>query len=240
MWVWKKYIYRILEFFVQDVDVIGVDISRKMMRLALEIAKKKNLKSKVSYVVCDAENLPFRDTSFDLILCYDLLEHLPNPSLCIKEFGRTLLKDGHVIIYTLNRNYKYTFDWLLERIFYKWLQKRRIKVGHFPEKYLNINELNSMLSKNHMYSVKIIPMHCFVTGIWDIYILPLISNLKYRKKENGKRESAIKNANSFQRLIKFLIAYISYALKIFSLMDRPLEKRFLSAGFFIFSYKIDN
>ncbi|MEM3829259.1 MAG: class I SAM-dependent methyltransferase [Conexivisphaerales archaeon] len=205
MWVWKKYIYRILEFFVQDVDVIGVDISRKMMRLALEIAKKKNLKSKVSYVVCDAENLPFRDTSFDLILCYDLLEHLPNPSLCIKEFGRILLK-----------------------------------VGHFPEKYLNINELNSMLSKNHMYSVKIIPMHCFVTGIWDIYILPLISNLKYRKKENGKRESAIKNANSFQRLIKFLIAYISYALKIFSLMDRPLEKRFLSAGFFIFSYKIDN
>jgi len=45
----------------------------------------------------DAENLPFRDGSFDMIVCTEVLEHLPNPSQAITEISRCLAKDGVLI-----------------------------------------------------------------------------------------------------------------------------------------------
>jgi len=58
-------------------------------------------------------------------------------------------------------------------------------------------------------------------------------------------DELLKRAISFSAICKildarasFVIYYISRTLKFLSLLDRPLEKRFLSAGFFIFAIKL--
>lgn len=50
-------------------------------------------------IVSDIVNIPEADGSFDAILCSEVLEHVPNPSFVIKEFGR-LLKPGGTLILT--------------------------------------------------------------------------------------------------------------------------------------------
>ena len=72
--------------------MVGIDISKKQ----IELARKKNANKKnVSFLVADAENLDFPDSSFDVILSYGLLHHLPNPEKAIKKSLKFLKKGGH-------------------------------------------------------------------------------------------------------------------------------------------------
>lgn len=49
-------------------------------------------------IVSDIINIPCADKSFDVILCTEVLEHLPHPELAIKEFSRLLKQDGCLIL----------------------------------------------------------------------------------------------------------------------------------------------
>ena len=53
-------------------------------------------------VVCDAAELPFKDGSFDAILCRELIEHVPNDSALLYEIRRVLKSDGWLFITTPN------------------------------------------------------------------------------------------------------------------------------------------
>ncbi len=50
------------------------------------------------HVFADAQQLPFADASVDNILLLDVLEHLPQPELCIDEIARILKLHGHCIL----------------------------------------------------------------------------------------------------------------------------------------------
>jgi ubiquinone/menaquinone biosynthesis C-methylase UbiE len=50
-------------------------------------------------IVSDIVAIPRPDASFDAILCTEVLEHLTDPALALKEFGR-LLKKGGILILT--------------------------------------------------------------------------------------------------------------------------------------------
>ena len=41
-------------------------------------------------VICDAHDLPFRDNSFDAIICQAVLEHVADPYRCVDEIYRVL------------------------------------------------------------------------------------------------------------------------------------------------------
>lgn len=49
-------------------------------------------------IVSDITNIPEPDASFDIILCTEVLEHLPNPVIAISEFSRLLKKGGQLLI----------------------------------------------------------------------------------------------------------------------------------------------
>ncbi len=53
--------------------------------------------SQLDYV-CDAAAIPVEDGSFDAILCTEVLEHVPEPILVLKEIGRILRLGGHAFI----------------------------------------------------------------------------------------------------------------------------------------------
>jgi ubiquinone/menaquinone biosynthesis C-methylase UbiE len=49
-------------------------------------------------IVSDIISIPMPDSSFDAIICIEVLEHLPHPIQAIKEFSRLLKPNGHLII----------------------------------------------------------------------------------------------------------------------------------------------
>jgi ubiquinone/menaquinone biosynthesis C-methylase UbiE len=64
-------------------------------RTTLDIDPSKN-----SDVVGDAHALPFKDGSFEVVVCSEMLEHANNPQTVIEEIRRVLKTDGLVVLTT--------------------------------------------------------------------------------------------------------------------------------------------
>ena len=73
--------------------VYGIDISKK----SIEIAKKRL--DRVVQIDMETENkLPFKESSFDLIIFGDVLEHFRDPLSVLNNIKDYLKKDGQIII----------------------------------------------------------------------------------------------------------------------------------------------
>jgi SAM-dependent methyltransferase len=80
-----------LEIARKYFDTYGVDISK----FAVGRAKHTDRLSKLC--IGSATNLSFADGHFDVIVCFDVLEHIRNPQIVLKECHRTL-KEGGLLI----------------------------------------------------------------------------------------------------------------------------------------------
>ncbi|MBQ4358623.1 MAG: methyltransferase domain-containing protein [Proteobacteria bacterium] len=76
-----------------NIILNGIDIATNM----LDIARKRNL-SHTTFTEGDAEQLPYEDNAFDLVLCCSSFHHYPNPDQAISEFRRVTRPGGKVII----------------------------------------------------------------------------------------------------------------------------------------------
>jgi len=85
-----------LELFKRGFEVIGVDISKEM----LKIAKKKFPKS--FFIRADAYKLPFKKETFDLVLSITMFEFIKKPEEVLKEIYKILKPGGELIIGTMN------------------------------------------------------------------------------------------------------------------------------------------
>lgn len=83
------------------IEFYGVDISPKAIKEAEDYKQKIELKN-CFFTVGNAERLGFKDDSFDIVVCTEVLEHLPNPNETLKEIYRVLKLGGVAIITTPN------------------------------------------------------------------------------------------------------------------------------------------
>lgn len=81
-----------------DAKFTGIDLAEKM----IEVAKKKVQRENVEFLVGDAENLPFKDNSYDVIICKESIHHYPAPEKFFSECSRVLRNNGRLIIVDMN------------------------------------------------------------------------------------------------------------------------------------------
>nr|QNO41769.1 ubiquinone biosynthesis O-methyltransferase, mitochondrial [Methanosarcinales archaeon ANME-2c ERB4]QNO42746.1 ubiquinone biosynthesis O-methyltransferase, mitochondrial [Methanosarcinales archaeon ANME-2c ERB4] len=79
-------------------SVVSVDIGKSKMKM-------KNRYPFLSFVQADAEELPLKNNSFDVVLSIDLIEHLFDQNSHFKEVNRILKDGGLYIIKTPNKIY---------------------------------------------------------------------------------------------------------------------------------------
>jgi len=81
-------------------ELIGVDINTEFINKAVNFSKQFDInpRTKVKFMIGDAENLPFESESFDFITMMDTFEHFSNPEKVLKEAGRVLKKNGMILI----------------------------------------------------------------------------------------------------------------------------------------------
>jgi len=80
----------------RGAKVNGVDISSE----AIKISRRNALlnKQKIIFRQANGENLPFKDQSFDLVVCCETLEHISNYKKAIDEIVRVTKNSGKIII----------------------------------------------------------------------------------------------------------------------------------------------
>jgi ubiquinone/menaquinone biosynthesis C-methylase UbiE len=74
-----------------------------MLALAQSAAAKAGVVARLTTRLVDAAKpLPFGDSSVDLIVCLDLLVHLPDPAAAVRELHRVLKPTGAAVIDSSN------------------------------------------------------------------------------------------------------------------------------------------
>jgi ubiquinone/menaquinone biosynthesis C-methylase UbiE len=76
--------------------VTGIDISPGMVARAEQKALQDGLSC--DFQTGDAENLPFEDNTFDVVVTRNLVWTLPDPQAAIREWHRVLKPNGRIII----------------------------------------------------------------------------------------------------------------------------------------------
>jgi SAM-dependent methyltransferase len=66
------------------------------------------------FVVGDVRELPFADDSFDLVACFETIEHVPDPDGVLVELRRVLADDGLLLVSTPNKH-----EYLVENEFHE-------------------------------------------------------------------------------------------------------------------------
>ena len=125
--------------------VTGIDFAPNNIKAA-KIHSEKN-KLKINYICKDIEKSKL-DEKFDIILMFEVLEHLDNWKKTIKNIKKNLNRNGKIIISTINRN-------LLSKLFainiaeniLHWIPKGT----HDYNKLIKPEELKITLSKENFY-----------------------------------------------------------------------------------------
>lgn len=124
---------------------VGVDLGKPGL-----IYGKANFPT-VTFLQASLDRLPFEDNYFDLIYSLDVVEHLLEPSLAIKEFHRTCKPGGFVFLQTPNYPVKRVYDaWHWLRQSRKTLSDDPTHVYHFNSFKLQIMVRSSGLQVVHL------------------------------------------------------------------------------------------
>jgi len=77
-----------IKYYRPNLEVYGTDISHA----AIAVAKKDP--GNVDFRIADIYNMPFKDNYFESVVCFDVLEHLPDIPRASVEVRRILKKGG--------------------------------------------------------------------------------------------------------------------------------------------------
>lgn len=84
-------------------SLVGVDISIKMLKVALRSLRKSA--PKVDLLRADADSLPFRSNTFTKVTSVTVLQNMPEPSETIKEIARVASVGGQVALTCLKKKH---------------------------------------------------------------------------------------------------------------------------------------
>ncbi len=140
--------------------VTGIDFVEKNIKIAKSHAKSKNLK--INYMCQDIELLNL-NKKFDVIIMFEILEHLEDWKKFLINIKRSLKPNGIIILSTINKNIisKYSAIYFAENIL-NWIPKGT----HDFNKFIKPEEIINGLKKE---KIKVIDLKGLIFN-------PLISN----------------------------------------------------------------
>lgn len=131
-------------------SIVGLETSSEKVKIAQNSVKHLCKDSRLSFKVGFGESLPFPNESFDIILSYDVFEHVQDLNLVLKECFRVLKPGGKLFaLFPPYYNPKaHHLDFITSFPFLHYI---------FSPKTL-VNAVNLILQKDTKYKIKSLPL----------------------------------------------------------------------------------
>jgi 2-polyprenyl-3-methyl-5-hydroxy-6-metoxy-1,4-benzoquinol methylase len=140
-----------------DFKTVAADVNLWALKQSLQVARS------TVHVTSSAEELPFKDGVFGVIIIKHVVEHLPHPECAIAEIGRVTAPGGTLILSTPN----------LSSLLKPWKGGRWI--GYQDPTHISLKppaEWLDMIRKAGFRLLKV-----FSDGFWDVPYIPVVPQI---------------------------------------------------------------
>lgn len=127
--------------------VTGLDLSGP----SLEHARAQDATGAVRYVQGDAYRLPFEAGDFDVVTCFDFLEHVSEPERVVAEASRVLRPGGLFFYHTFSRN---PLAYLIVIKGLEWFVRGTPEKLHVYPLFIRPRELSGMMGRQGLRPVE--------------------------------------------------------------------------------------
>ena len=126
----------------RGASVTGIDASLAVLEAAKQHAAEQNLPH-LQYVQATAEEYALlKPNHFDIVVCMELLEHVPDPNSLIQACAKLVKPNGHLFFSTLNRTLK---SYLFAILGAEYCLNLLPRATHQYEKFIRPSELQAWL-----------------------------------------------------------------------------------------------
>lgn len=134
----------------------GMDLNHWAVKQSRPVINKTSLET------ASAQELPFADASFNVVIIKHIVEHLPDPAKAIREIGRVTAPGGILILATPN----------LASLLKPWKGERWI--GYQDPTHISLKQPQEWLTL--IRSADFSPLKIFSDGFWDVPYIPIVPN----------------------------------------------------------------
>ena len=135
-------------------QTFGMDLNHWAVKQSKSVVNASSLET------ASAQELPFADASFNVVIIKHIVEHLPNPEKAIAEIGRVTAPGGTLILATPN----------LSSLLKPWKGERWI--GYQDPTHISLKPPEEWL---HLIRIAdFSPLHVFSDGFWDVPYIPIV------------------------------------------------------------------
>ncbi len=145
---------QIAETNPQLENVLGVDLSKEMLRIGEGKIAKKNLSERIHFQIGDAENIQVEESSFDVVTCAFGVRNFENIDKGLSEFFRVLKPAGSLVVLELsipeNPLFRFFYNFYFRYILPIWgrlLSKDKAAYSYLPESVVNFPKNAEFLKK---------------------------------------------------------------------------------------------
>ena len=135
-------------------ETYGMDLNHWAVNKSKEVVQKTLLQT------ASAQDLPFSNDSFNVVIIKHIVEHLPDPRKAIQEIGRVIEKGGTLILATPN----------LDSLLKPW--KGKSWIGYQDPTHISLKRPAEWLSFIEEAGFQLIKV--FSDGFWDVPYIPLM------------------------------------------------------------------
>ena len=139
------------ELSKKGANVTGIDASEKTIEIAKQHSQENDLK--INYECSTLEDhLKKSKKKYDSIICFELIEHVPDQLKLINDISRVSKKGSKLFLSTINRN---IVSFLFAKVIAEYILKIVPQGTHQYEKFIKPSELNKILEKSNYKTIDI-------------------------------------------------------------------------------------
>lgn len=216
-----------LERLAKEYEIRGTGIDVSQESLATANAETNH---GCTFALGDGYRLPFADGEFDCVISLDTLEHVSDHEGFLREMQRVVKPHGKLFLWSINRQQKYTWNWLLERLGVDVFDR----VAHDPNIIPDPSQVARQLGSEDVRIERLDYFNAFFSLALDEVIMiavSLLKRLKFFTADDGIRDAA--------GAVFLTLSHVATKLlwRILNAMDRPWQANGLSNGFLLVAAK---
>jgi len=138
-------------------ETFGCDINHWAVKKSKEVANRSHLQT------ASAQELPFKNDSFNVVIIKHIVEHLPDPQKAINEIGRVTEPGGTLILATPN----------LDSLLKPWKGDKWI--GYQDPTHISLKRPSEWIS--HIEGAGFTIKRTFADGFWDVPYIRFVPSM---------------------------------------------------------------